>query len=117
MKILLITESEKNKELDTFCKSMKVSIKYLKTSDYHKSVGFLTTVPGVSAKALKDSDNDVGKMIVMSGFTMEEMDIFTDELRNSLGYTEYLKAITTPYNLSFSIRALYSELVKEHSRI
>ena len=83
--------------------------------DYGQKIGTLAGISGFSKERKSYEGPDfAAEMLVFSGMTPQQVDAFLAEYKESGQQPVALKAIITPYNVSWTADALFRELLKEH---
>lgn len=113
-KILLFhVGKEKSGKINTLCRRLNIQTITVPKARYNNALGTLLNIGNFAAKE-SPAEEFAMEMMVFSGLTSEELDIFLQEYKNA-GITPIsLKAIVTPTNVFWSASRLYNELAKEH---
>ncbi|MCF0242451.1 MAG: DUF3783 domain-containing protein [Treponema sp.] len=106
----------KNLALAKLCHDMGVEFTLVDKNNYHKSIGFLCKVVGISEKPEEDKNEACGEMLVFAGFNSEDLEFFLSKYKLWNSESIPLKAMITEYNVLWSPTFLYSELKKEKAQ-
>lgn len=125
-KILLFhVDGKKASRIQTLCRTLHFQTKIVSGTQYRNSLGYVAGITGIPPigqddhTGLTDLSHDPfqKEMLIFSGMTSEELDLFLSSYRESGMEPIALKAVITPDNVFWSIGRLYRELEKEHSRL
>lgn len=125
-KLLLYTkDSEKEKSTEEFCKRNRVSFRKIEYAELTTPIGQLVMGKSAAGKAahLGNKGNSTGntaippfyvqpEIMILSGMDNTRLDKFLDEYKEAVGQVK-LKAVVTPFNVSWSAYELSQELMKE----
>ena len=118
--VILTFQLQKEKEdaMATICKPRGIKLLEIPVKDYAQKLGYLAGVKGFSReKAVYDGAPFPAEMLVFSGMDSQQVDAFLAEYKATGLPPVALKAIVTPYNVSWTADALLRELMKEHIQL
>lgn len=97
------------------CKTLNIMPVKVKVEQYSECLGYLAGIKGIKSNGkLYKGMAFPEEMMVFSGISSEELDVFLKKY-NEMGIGKInLKAVLTPFNINWSGEMLYKELVKEH---
>lgn len=115
--IMYYTEDEKkSNQIAGLCKRLGIRTRKIKPSDINLGMGSLA---GIKTGVVKKEKNrapigyDIPEVIVFSGISDKNLDIFLQEYKKEKITQVALKAILTPYNISWTLYELIAELQRE----
>lgn len=107
----------KAEKVQRLCKDLNISCRIVSGEDLGETLGYLANIQGfprqAKEKQLMPLLKAPGEMLVMSGMDSESVDIFLAEYQKRGIEITPLKAMITPYNVSWTPIRLYGELSKE----
>lgn len=108
-------KKEKYSAVCAVAKKIGVNVTDVARKDYGQKIGALAGIQGFSKDRITYTGPDfAAEMIVFSGLNPQQMDTFLAEYKATGEQPIPLKAIITPYNISWTADALFRELMKEH---
>ena len=111
-------KKEKRLTVCTVAKKLGINVTDVARKDYGQKIGAIAGIQGFSKDRTTYTGPDfVVEMIVFSGLNPPQMDTFLAEYKATGEQPVPLKAIITPYNISWTADALFRELMKEHLRL
>lgn len=116
MGMLLAYELEKGteQELKSLASAFGHQVKTVSPASYGETLGYVAGISGFKRNSMKDTGEKLGSgMLVLCGLDSDAMDQLLGALREQKLRIP-LKAVITPYNISWTSRMLYEELKKEH---
>lgn len=116
MGMLLAYELEKGteQELKSLASALGHQVKAVSSASYGETLGYVAGISGFKRNGVKDTGEKLGsEMLVLCGLDSDAMDQLLGALRERKLRIP-LKAVITPYNISWTSRMLYEELKKEH---
>ena len=118
-KLLIFNMDESRLSLiRTFCGSQNVRIIRIYRPQYGETIGALAGIPIFKLTNQPYRDDDFSQeMMVMCGFTPDELDAFLKAYRDAGIPPVWLKATLTPHNMSWTAAQLYGELSQEHKQL
>ena len=114
---ILLYHMEKTKEMQIrqLCKRLSITVKTVQRADYSQSLGYLAGIAGFARKNAVYLGNELpAEMLVFSGMTSEQIDLFLAEYRKMGISPSACKAVITPVNIFWNAGNLAEELLKEH---
>lgn len=110
---------KKEREIKALCQKEKVLYKAVTASGYTKTLGSLAGIKGIPAAAPDQKSGEIpaAQILVFSGFGQEELFAFTDKMKGAGIESVSLKAMITMYNVFWTPKMLYEEIVKEHQKM
>ncbi len=118
-KLLLFNmEDSKVTLIRTVCANLNVRLIRIYRPQYGESIGALAGIPAFSLtnQPYRGEDFDQ-QMMVMCGFSPDELDAFLKAYREAGIPPVWLKATVTPHNINWSAARLYRELAEEHRQL
>lgn len=119
-------DTEIGRQLYAVAARMGILCRVIEEEQTQETLGALLKLPGFSASLQPSSDGAeeeaeakkekrelTRQAMIMHGFTRQRLDEFLKNMRKAGVPVIPLKAIVTPYNVSWTFRALYEELEKE----
>lgn len=106
------------RELDilrTVCARLDVRPRRVEPAEYGRPVGGFFGPAGAGTAAASAGDIP-GRMLVLAGFTGQQMEAFLSALRTARA-GESLKAVLTEHNAGWTGPDLYAALAEEHRRM
>ena len=118
-KLLIFNMDEAKASLiRTLCGNLNVRLIKIFRPQYGETIGALAGIPIFKLTNQPDRDDDFSQeMMVMCGFTPDELDAFLKAYRDAGIPPVWLKATLTPHNMSWTAAQLYDELSKEHKQL
>lgn len=89
---------------------------FVQQEDHARPVGALLGLP-IDASRDSISGSIGGKMLVMSGFSQDDVQLLLSLMRDSGFGRDVLKAVATPANIAWSAAKLWNELSFEHAQM
>jgi len=112
-KILLFNiGKEKERKIKTLCQNLNIQTIKVPESRCNNALGTLLNIGNFAPKE-SAAEKFSMEMMVFSGLTSEDLDVFLNEYRNADIAPISLKATVTPVNVFWSANRLYKELTKE----
>ena len=113
--LLFGLKKEKECTVRAVAQKIGVDVTAVDRRDYGQKIGTLAGISGFSKERKSYEGPDfAAEMIVFSGLNPQQMDTFLAEYKATGEQPIPLKAIITPYNISWTADALFRELMKEH---
>lgn len=108
-------EGERFQKIRRYLRASGAEVRTVQTPEFLQPLGWLFQLPGFSPNtSFNLGGNFKDEMMVMYGFSNEEMDAFLGFFRkNDLAPVD-LKAVLTPVTCHWNSLQLHEELVKEH---
>lgn len=122
-KILLFQiPPSKKKKIEELCRSLRpeidITLVSVRREQYAENLGYLAGIEGIpSTRKLEPDIPFPGEMMVFSGITSEELDVFLDAWKEKRLEKVALKAVLTPGNILWTPQKLLEELKKEHAAL
>lgn len=92
-----------------------ISVRQVQAPEFLESLGFLFELPGFSKNPQFNlGSNFSEEMMVLKGFSSEQLDLFLKFFRQNNLAPVSLKAVLTPVTQYWNSMQLYGELKKEH---
>lgn len=111
-------KKEKYSAVCAVAKKIGANVTGVARKDYGQKIGAIAGIQGFSKDRTTYTGPDfMAEMIVFSGLNQQQMDTFLAEYKATGEQPVPLKAIITPYNISWTADALFRELMKEHLRL
>lgn len=113
-----LEKTEKGKKVKFILIRMGIHIKNIAKEEYLKPIGTLAGIPDtemISDLYVGDGFNE--EMLVMKGFTEQQLNQFLTSLRKEKVEKIDLKAVITSTNQTWNSLQLYEELKKEHAQM
>ncbi len=111
-------KKEKYLAVCAVAKKIGANVTDVARKDYGQKIGALAEIQGFSKDRITYSGLDFfTEMIVFSGMNQQQMDTFLAEYKATGEQPVPLKAIITPYNISWTADTLFRELMKEHLQL
>ena len=108
-------EKSKEMQIRQLCKKLSITVKTVQRVDYSQSLGYLAGITGFARKNAVYLGNELpAEMLVFSGMTSEQIDLFLAEYRKMEISPISCKAVITPVNIFWDAGNLAEELLKEH---
>lgn len=107
---------KKSEQIADLCKRLQIHTRKLKPSDVNMEMGELAGINiniGNKEKKKAPENYDMPEIIIFSGISDESLDEFLDTYRQDKISPTPLKAVLTPYNISWTLYGLISELQRE----
>lgn len=114
-KILLYNISfMKEAQIFNLCKELNIQTIKVKREDFGEVLGVVAGIKGIKSNGKTYRDTSFQReMMVFSGISSEELDVFLQRY-NEKGIEKInLKAMLTPFNIKWTGEMLYKELLKE----
>ena len=106
----------KSEKISNLCKGLDIQIRKLVPADVNKEVGSLASIKTIGIKKEK-SKAPVGynmpEVMIFSGISEEYLDLFLAQYKKENIESIALKAVLTPYNISWTLYELITELQRE----
>ena len=119
-KKLLIFNMDESKVslIRTLCENLHIRLIKIYRPQYGETVGALAGIPifRLSNQPYRGEDF-TQEMMVMCGFSSEELDAFLKSYRDAGIPPVWLKATVTPHNMNWTAAQLYRELSEEHRQL
>lgn len=108
---------KKEKQLTALCRKLGIRTRALKSSDSNTEVGVLAGVhrTGMRVHEKAPSDGQLPDILIFSGLPDEMLDTFLTEYKKAGIEPTGLKSVVTPHNLTWTVRELAEELVRERT--
>lgn len=118
-KILLFgVSTQKDRAVRVAAEKIGVDVTTVNRRDYGQKIGTLAEISGFHKNGKIYSGPDFAmEMLVFSGMDSQQVDAFLAEYKATGLPPVALKAIVTPYNVSWTADALLRELMKEHIQL
>lgn len=118
-KILLFgLQKEKNRAVCGVAEKIGADVTVVNRRDYGQKIGTLAGISGFHKDGkIFDGPDFAMEMLVFSGMLPTQVDAFLAEYKATGLPPVALKAIVTPYNVSWTADALLRELMKEHIQL
>lgn len=111
-------KKEKYSAVCAVAKKIGANVTDVARKDYGQKIGAIAGIQGFSKDRTTYTGPDfMAEMIMFSGLNQQQMDTFLAEYKATGEQPVPLKAIITPYNISWTADALFRELMKEHLRL
>ena len=108
-------KKEKRSAVCTVAEKIGANVTDVARRDYGQKIGALAGIQGFSKERKSyDGPDFAAEMIVFSGMNPQQVDAFLAEYKSTGEQPVPLKAIITPYNVSWTADALFRDLMKEH---
>lgn len=112
-KILLFNiGKEKSGKIKALCRRLHIQTIDVPKARYNDALGTLLNIGNFTVKEASPEPLST-EMMVFSGLTSEDLDVFLKEYKDAGIAPISLKAIVTPSNIFWSANRLYKELMKE----
>lgn len=100
------------------CKMLNIQPVKVKPEEYGDIIGYLAGIKGMKSNGKKCRATGINQeMMVFAGISSDELDVFLQKY-NEMGIEKIsLKAMVTPFNVSWTGEQLYKELVREHKSV
>ena len=116
--LLYYMEKTKEKQIRQLCKKLSITVKTVQRADYSQSLGYLAGIEGFARKNAVYLGNELpAEMLVFSGMTSEQIDLFLADYRKMGISPIACKAVITPVNIFWDAGNLAEELLKEHHQL
>lgn len=97
---------------------MKIRVKVVDKKDYLQPVGYLAGIKELEAQHMVYEGEELEEeMMVMAGFTNNQIDEWISSMRKAKLAKINYKAILTPMNITWTSLQLYKELKQEHEQM
>ena len=118
-KILLFgVSTQKDRAVRVAAEKIGVDVTAVNRRDYGQKIGTLAEISGFHKNGKIYNGPDFAmEMLVFSGMDSQRVDAFLAEYKATGLPPVALKAIVTPYNVSWTADALLRELMKEHIQL
>lgn len=111
-------KKEKYSAVCAVAKKIGANVTDVARKDYGQKIGAIAGIQGFAKDRTTYTGPDfMAEMIVFSSLNQQQMDTFLAEYKATGEQPVPLKAIITPYNISWTADALFRELMKEHLRL
>lgn len=109
-------DPERLRPIRRYLNKQKISVRMIEPALYLESLGFLFEIPGFSKNpTFNMGQNFQEEMMVMSGFSQEQLDAFLAFFKENSLPPVGLKAVLTPVTMHWDSMKLHEELMKEHA--
>lgn len=117
-KILLFgVSTQKDRAVRVAAEKIGVDVTAVNRRDYGQKIGTLAEISGFHKNGKYITVLICNGMLVFSGMDSQQVDAFLAEYKATGLPPVALKAIVTPYNVSWTADALLRELMKEHIQL
>lgn len=115
-KILLFNiNADKTVLIKSLCEGMGIQTGTIYKNQYGEKIGTLAGIKGFApSMAVYNGEDFAAEMMVICGFSSDELDEFLEKYRDAKIPPIILKAVATQHNISWSAADLYRELTQEH---
>lgn len=115
-KILLFNiEPSKVALIKSLCGGMGIQPVTIYKNQYGEKIGALAGINGFApSMTIYGGEDFSAEMMVLCGFSSDELDEFLQKYRDAKIPPIVLKAVATQHNISWSAADLYRELTQEH---
>lgn len=115
-KILLFNiDAGKAELIKSLCGGMGIQLVTIYKNQYGEKIGALAGINGFApSMAVYSGEDFAAEMMVLCGFSSDELDEFLEKYRDAKIPPIILKAVATQHNISWSAADLYRELTQEH---
>ena len=114
-------DENKTALIRTLCHNLNVRIIKIYRPQYGETIGALAGIPifRLSNQPYRGEDFNFFsmEMMVMCGFSSDELDAFLKAYRDAGIPPVWLKATVTPHNMNWTAAQLYRELAEEHRQL
>lgn len=105
----------KQNQLRTMCNKLGIEVVSISKNLYNQKLGFLADISGFKKEPKTYTGAELpSEMLVFSGLNSDDIDTFLAEFKKAGIAPVNLKAVITMYNISWTPKSLYDELLKEH---
>lgn len=115
--IMYYTEDvKKSEQIAGLCKRLGIRTRKVKSSDINLEMRSLASIKADVVKKEKNrapKGYDIPEVIVFSGISSKNLDIFLEEYKKEKISPVALKAVLTPFNISWTLYELIEELQRE----
>ena len=116
--LLFRINRDKYAVIQNVCRTLGIRIIDVARKDYFQKLGTLAQIQGFTREAKKyDGPEFPAEMLIFSEMNSDQVDAFLAEYKATGLPPVALKAIVTPYNVSWTADALLRELMKEHIQL
>lgn len=115
-----IPKFNKEKQLVTLCRELKLSTRKLKAGDANVQLSFLAGAGRINTgreNKKMAADFKIPELIIFSGMTEEMLDMFLKRYKDMGIEPVKLKAVVTATNISWNVYELVTELIREHKEL
>ena len=123
-KLILLFQMDSNKisRIQTLCQKLGFQTKVVSGNQFRYSLGYLAGINGIPMHGQDDTADTpsallspgVGEMLVFSGISSDELDLFLTAYREAGITPVACKGVLTPTNVFWSVNKLYKNLLAEH---
>ena len=115
-------DSKKSRQIETFCRKNGYRYRKITPADAGRPAGNLAGIkaPAAAAQAAPAKmllPDILPELMILYGFSDGALDAFLDSYKKAGIEPVALKAILTPYNFTWTLRDLVSELMRERGRV
>ncbi|MCF0229608.1 MAG: DUF3783 domain-containing protein [Parasporobacterium sp.] len=107
---------QKEKAFLNICSELHITAKKILPEHGERKISELLMLPECSS-AQENSESDFPEVLVFSGFSDTELDRFLAAYKEQGLQPIALKAVATPFNMNWTLKALLTELEKEHRQL
>lgn len=117
-KLIMFFTRDKNKseQIINLCKRLDIHTRMIKPTDINMETGNLAGIKTTGGKKEKNKapiGYDMPEVMVFSGISSENLDFFLEQYKKAGIMPIALKAVLTPYNITWSFYELITELQRE----
>ena len=109
-------DAHKSEQIIKLCKRLDIRTRKINPSDINMETGSLAGIKTLGIKKEKEKapvGYDMPEVIIFSGISSSSLDVFLEEYKKENIAPVALKAVLTPYNISWSLYELITELQRE----
>ena len=106
----------KSEQITNLCKKLDIRTRQIKPSDINMETGSLAGIKNLGIKKEKNKapvGYEMSEVMIFSGLSDSDLDIFLAEYKKENIAPIALKAVLTPYNISWTLYELIAELQRE----
>lgn len=106
----------KSEQIINLCKKLDIRTRKIKPSDINMEAGALAGIKTLGIKKEKEKapvGYEMSEVMIFSGISSSDLDIFLEEYKKENIAPIALKAVLTPYNISWTLYELIAELQRE----
>lgn len=117
-KLIMFYTKDKNKseQIINLCRRLNIRTRKMKPSDINMEAGSLAGIKALGIKKEKEkapAGYEMPEVIIFSGISSSELDTFLEEYKKANITSTALKAVLTPYNITWTLYELITELQRE----
>lgn len=117
-KLIMFYTNDKNKseQIINLCRRLDIRTRKMKPSDINMEAGNLAGIKISGIKKKKEKapvEYEMPEVMIFSGISSSDLDTFLEEYKKANITPTALKAVLTPYNISWSLYELITELQRE----